>query len=115
DIWRFDVDTAVLLVDGRAIHLTVREAAIAGLLLKHIGKPIHRDRLIIAMYGDDEPGGPDKALEVHVCHIRRKLRDTRLRIVPQYGFGYAITIGPKEQRWTTPGCSNSWWRTKASG
>jgi two-component system response regulator TctD len=96
NIWRFDVEHATLLIDGRAFKLSPRKAAILGLLLKHFGRPVHRDSFIMAIYGDDEPADAENCLEVHLVAIRRMLRGTRLRLNTHFGFGYSITLGAKE-------------------
>lgn len=97
-VYRFDIETATLVIDGRAFTLSARKAAIMGLLLKNLGKPVHRDRLIIAMYGDDEPGDAQNNLEVHLVGVRKMLNGTRLRITNHYGFGYSITLAAMEGR-----------------
>jgi DNA-binding response OmpR family regulator len=92
NIWRFDYEAAQLLVDGRAIHLTPHEAAIIGTLLKSFGKPIHRDRFFVAMYGIREPNDAEGVFQVCMHRLKRKLKPTRLKIINHWHFGYSITI-----------------------
>lgn len=97
DFWRFDIESATLLVDGLSLHLSPRKAAIMGLLLKNIGKPVHRDRLIMAMYdGREEPEDAQSNLEVQLCGLRKILNGSRLRVSRVFGFGYAITLKAAE-------------------
>lgn len=53
------------------------------------------DRLIMALWGDDPDGGPEMArrtLDVHLCNIRKKLRNHKLpwRLVNVWGGGYRL-------------------------
>lgn len=96
--WYFDADRAALIVSGCVIHLTPHEAALVGLLLKHVGKPpLHRDRLIGALFGLAEPADARANLDVHLSRVRAKLRGTRLQISNEFGTGcYSIVIAPAE-------------------
>lgn len=80
------------MVEGRAIRLSPQKAVILGMLLKQFGKPVHKDRIIFAIWQDDEPEDAKKVLEVQMCGIRKLIAGTRLQISGHYGFGYSITL-----------------------
>jgi DNA-binding response OmpR family regulator len=100
DLWRYDIASAQLLIAGQAIYFSAKQAVIIGLLLKHFGKPVHRDTLIMGMYDDgDEPEDALNNLDVNLCHIRRKLRPTPMIVRNHHRFGYSIVL--REGTWPT--------------
>jgi DNA-binding response OmpR family regulator len=65
-------------------RLTRREHQILALLNKQFGCVVPWDRLLDALYSDDEDGGPENArnvLAVCVCTLRRKMLGTGYQIV----------------------------------
>lgn len=54
---------------------------------------VSRDRITAAIYGmRSDPPGPE-LINVHLCHIRRKLRGAPYTIVNRYGLGFRLA-GP---------------------
>jgi two-component system response regulator QseB len=87
----FDQKRRLVLVNGQAVTLRPREAALLELLLRRAGEPIHRDILLSSLYNLDEEIGSN-ALDVHVHHLRRRLAEAgaRASIATVRGHGYAL-------------------------
>ena len=87
----FDQNNRQAIVNGRAIPLRPREAALLEALLRRAGEPIHRELLLSSLYGLDEEIGSN-TLDVHVHHLRRRLAEAgaRVSIATVRGHGYAL-------------------------
>jgi len=94
DLWRFDIESARLFTDGREIKLSARQAAILGVLLKRLGKPVHRDTIIMLIWGDGDLESPNNSLSTEISKLRELVRWTRLYIETHGSFGYSATIKP---------------------
>ena len=69
------------------------QRALLALLLLEAGRPVSRERLIDALWGDDPPRTAAKVVQVHVSQLRKVLPAGRLRTV---GDGYALAAAPGE-------------------
>jgi DNA-binding response OmpR family regulator len=82
----------MIVVDGEAIMLTVKEFELAATLFRNMGKPLSRGYLREVVWGRN-PELPSRTLDVHISRIRTKvgLRPARgFRLVHVYGFGYRL-------------------------
>lgn len=70
---------------GQTVELSVREFAIAHLLLENAGRVVSRRQLESALYGWSE-GVESNAIEVHIHHLRRKLGNDAIRTVRGVGY-----------------------------
>jgi DNA-binding response OmpR family regulator len=84
---RITVDTEVLL-------LTTIEYEIAARLLHAAGRIVPRDEMIRAVFAR-EPTVFDRALDVHVSHLRAKLGQRRSLIVTVRGVGHLLRLDPR--------------------
>lgn len=67
-----DVDERRLIADdGRSLRLTGQEAILVTMLAD--GGVVCYDRLICAIWGDDEPEDANNAISILACRLRRKL------------------------------------------
>jgi two-component system response regulator CpxR len=73
--------------DGAAIELTSVEFDILDLLIRSAGRIVTRAELTEKMYGR-QPSGFDRAIDVHICHLRRKLESQTPLIRTIRGAGY---------------------------
>ena len=65
--------------------------ALLALLALAVPNPVSGDRLIDELWGDDQPGNPDNALQARISQLRRLLgRD----VVKRQGSGYLLDVGP---------------------
>lgn len=82
---------------GRFVEMsfTPTEARIVARLVRAKGAAVPYSLLICAMKPRDDAEEPRSSLGVHVCHIRRKLRRTPVRIETMHGYGLRLN-GPVE-------------------
>lgn len=76
-----------VLLDGIEVELSAREFAVLAALMKEPGAVVSRDKLEDAVYGWGEEIGSN-SIEVHLHHLRRKLRPQLIRNVR--GVGYRV-------------------------
>ncbi|WP_457600098.1 response regulator transcription factor [Hydrogenivirga sp.] len=82
-----DTERVKVSVDGREVRLTPSEFIILKLLLENYGKPVGRHRVIEELWraGRDTT---DRAVDVHIKHLRDKLGEYGKFIKTVRGFGY---------------------------
>ncbi|HBN00859.1 MAG TPA: DNA-binding response regulator [Firmicutes bacterium] len=85
----FDFNNRVVKRDGTEIHLTQGESTVLFELAKNVGKPVTRETLYKALWGDVS-GFETRTLDVHVKEIRRKLSPDNDLIETVYGLGYKL-------------------------
>ena len=79
--------------DGRAVELTTLEFDLLEVLIRSAGRVVTRAALTAALYR--RPPSPfDRALDVHVSHIRKKLGPRGELICTVRGEGYLFRTGP---------------------
>ena len=88
-----DVAAHTLRVDARNVSLTAQQFAILRALLEANGATLSRERLLARIESlDDEPPS-DRAIDLHVTRLRRRLGDDARRprwIEAVYGVGYRL-------------------------
>ena len=104
-------DTEARLVWANQMDKGIEVSRLCGrvleLLMKNAGDPVHQERFMVALYGDDPNGGPVNAsttLRVYVSHLRKALRmihDGYL-ISNLHGGSYTLLTGEKRvtRTWT---------------
>ncbi len=89
---RMDVERHEVWVDGRAIHLALREFELLELFLRNSGRVLTRGQLIDRIWGADY-SGDTKTLDVHVKRLRAKLEPDPANpraLVTVRGLGYRL-------------------------
>jgi DNA-binding response OmpR family regulator len=86
---RLDPGARVVSVDSEVIECTSIEYEILEYLARQAGRVVSREKLVLAVCGR-HPSPLDRALDVHVSHLRRKLRHVGRRIVTVRGVGYML-------------------------
>jgi DNA-binding response OmpR family regulator len=81
---------------GQLIELTALEFDILTLLLQCAGRVVPRDEITAALL-EREASPYDRALDVHISHLRRKLETGRSLIRTVRGVGYVFTAEPEER------------------
>jgi two-component system response regulator RegX3 len=87
---RMDVDRHVVVVDGEAISLPLKEFDLLELLLRNAGRVLTRGQLIDRVWGADYVGDT-KTLDVHVKRLRSKIEPDPANpkyLVTVRGLGY---------------------------
>jgi DNA-binding response OmpR family regulator len=73
------------------VYLAPSPFAIMQVLVRRMPNPVHDDALMNALWGDNEPGNPAAGLKVHVCQLRKVIRQLGLEIPRVSIVGYALT------------------------
>lgn len=90
----FDSKRREVCVQGKAIELTALEFDIFGMLVRSAGRIVSRDEITETLF--DRAATPfDRALDVHVSHLRSKLHCRRTLIRTVRGVGYMLTAQPE--------------------
>jgi two-component system, OmpR family, response regulator CpxR len=78
--------------DGRRVDVTSIEYDLLELLIRSAGRIISRNELMASLY--QRPASPfDRALDVHISHLRKKLGDRGDLICTVRGAGYLFRAG----------------------
>jgi len=87
--FRLDPERHELTVSGAAVELTATEFAVLELLLRSPGRVYTRSQIIEAVNGPDYPV-TDRAVDVQILSIRRKLGDSGSLVETVRGVGYRV-------------------------
>jgi DNA-binding winged helix-turn-helix (wHTH) protein len=88
--FEFDYSHNVIYYKGEGIHLTPHEADILQVLLNNRARTTPLEVLIQNVYGTTEPPSASVSIRVAVHSLRKKLRDTGLKIKAEPRVGYEI-------------------------
>ena len=91
DVATVTLETAArrLFVEGQALHLTSIEFDILACLVRSAGTVVSRDRLMTEVFS--RAFNPeDRALDVHISHLRKKLGSHASLIVTVRGVGHML-------------------------
>ena len=86
---RLDIAGRRLFADGEPVDLSVREFAVAELLLTRAGKVATKQQILAKLYGWEE-GSSSNAVEVFIYRLRKKLEPFEVDIRTIRGMGYLI-------------------------
>ncbi len=91
---RVDVSARVATLDGDALPLTRREFDLLAYLAARAGTVVTRRELLLEVWRQQQSGGDDQTIDVHVSWLRRKLGETAA--APRYlhtvrGVGVKLT------------------------
>jgi DNA-binding response OmpR family regulator len=82
-----------LRLGSRELDLTTTEYEILSRLVVSAGHVVSRDELMAGVFGRDvDPA--DRALDVHISHVRQKLGSHRALILTVRGAGYMFRLEP---------------------
>jgi DNA-binding response OmpR family regulator len=79
----------VITVDGRAVNLRMKEFDLLLLLARNPGRVFTRERLLELVWGYDF-AGETRTVDVHVAHLRHKLKGMTPQIETVWGVGYKL-------------------------
>ncbi len=69
------VHAEVVYLDGQRCALSKREVQLLAYLARKPGIPVSRDELLIQIWKMNPARTSTRTIDMHVCHLRRKLRD----------------------------------------
>lgn len=90
---RFDLDTPQVFAGEEAVAIPRREIAVLAALAEANGRAVSKDILLTQVYGAGSDVG-DKAIEVYVSRLRRRLAEHGVSIRVHRGIGYSLSAGP---------------------
>jgi two-component system response regulator CpxR len=94
---RLDPGARSVTCDGRPVELTTMEFDVLHALMEAAGRVLSREALLDRVDGRD--AGPfDRAIDVHVSHLRRKLGSDPPRIRTVRGVGYQFVRPAGDER-----------------
>ncbi len=89
---RFSPSRLSATLDDQHLSLTRREAALLGLLMRHSGHFLSKERLYDGLFAFNDADVGLNAIELYIARLRRKLSGSRVSIATQRGIGYRIAI-----------------------
>jgi len=83
-------------LDGTPLPLSAQEGRVLSHLLRSGGRPVPREALHRALYALSDLNPSERVIDVHVCNLRRKLRDALGARAPRIGTarGLGYVAGP---------------------
>ncbi len=92
---RVEPGSRTVTADGNRLELTSVEFDILEMLHAGAGRVVSRDELAQRLYQRDATAF-DRAIDVHVSHIRKKLEGMSAKILTVRGVGYQLSAPPSE-------------------
>ncbi|OYQ41355.1 two-component system response regulator [Rhodoferax sp. TH121] len=86
---QLDTVTGAVLRSGRPLDIAPREAAMLRTLMTRPGRPVSRDDLFAAVFGDDASQQAD-AVDVLAHRLRKRLLGTGTTLLTMRGVGYLL-------------------------
>jgi DNA-binding response OmpR family regulator len=83
-------------VDDVPLDLTTKEYDIMACLVQSAGTIVERERLIAEVFGSDYRR-ENRALDMHISNLRRKLGEQGFLIVTVRGLGYSLRVPPARE------------------
>ena len=84
-----DAQSRRVEVDGRLVELRMKEFDLLQILAENKGVVFSRDKLLNVVWGYDF-AGQTRTVDVHVAHLRHKLRGMEPTIETVWGVGYRL-------------------------
>ncbi|NOZ28481.1 MAG: response regulator transcription factor [Chloroflexi bacterium] len=88
---RIDPERREATLDGRPLALRTKEFDLLYTLAEHQGRVLSRDQLLDLVWGYEFAGGT-RTVDVHIAHLREKLRDSPVVIETVWGVGYKLVV-----------------------
>lgn len=79
----------IVTVDGRPVELRLKEFDLLLTLAENKGMVFSREKLLDVVWGYDFPG-ETRTVDVHIAHLRHKLKGMRPTIETVWGVGYRL-------------------------
>ncbi len=83
-------------LDGRPLALRTKEFDLLYTLAEHCGLVLSRDQLLNLVWGYDF-AGETRTVDVHVAHLREKLRGAAVAIETVWGVGYKLVLSDQQE------------------
>ncbi|RME86347.1 MAG: DNA-binding response regulator [Caldilineae bacterium] len=86
-----DLPSREVFVDGEAVSLRSKEFDLLRVLAEHAGMVLSREQLLDLVWGYEYYGGT-RTVDVHIAHLRNKLRGSSVSIETVWGVGYKLVV-----------------------
>lgn len=86
---RINVATSQVWIEDSPVELTQMEYDLLRILLRSTGRVVSRDEIVLALFGRPSTQY-DRILDVHISHLRKKLKSRRSLIRTVRGVGYVV-------------------------
>ena len=87
---RYDTNSKIFSCNGKALSLTPREHAVLEALIRHPGKTVSKKDLADSLFTLEDTVS-EKALEIYIVRLRKKIENTGAQIVTLRGLGYMLS------------------------
>jgi DNA-binding response OmpR family regulator len=84
-------DRRIVTVDGKTVDLRVKEFDLLLTLAEHKGMVFTREKLLDVVWGYDF-AGETRTVDVHIAHLRHKLKGMKPSIETVWGVGYRLDM-----------------------
>lgn len=85
----YDQADRVVKINGQVVEFSAREIGLLEVFILRVGRLVSKDQLVDHLCGWGEEVSSN-AIEVYVHRLRKKLEDSRVRIVTVRGLGYCL-------------------------
>lgn len=92
---RYDTNSKIFSSDGKVLSLTPREHAVLEALIRFPGKTVSKKTLADSLFTLEDTVS-EKALEIYIVRLRKKIENTGAQIVTLRGLGYMLTAHAAE-------------------
>ncbi|MEP3245758.1 MAG: helix-turn-helix domain-containing protein [Sneathiella sp.] len=89
EIW-FREDRSLVVTGHQEIELTRTQYAILHMLFKRMPHTVSHESLMSALYEERSDPPFDTTLKMHVMKLRKRLMDTNLYVITDWGLGYRL-------------------------
>lgn len=86
-----DATSREVHINNERIDLRTKEFDLLQILIQHTGKVLSRDQLLNLAWGFDFYG-ETRTVDVHIAHLRRKLKAAAISIETVWGLGYKFVV-----------------------
>ena len=90
----YNATAGVARIDGQPLDLARREFALLGLLIRHRGQVLSKERLLEGVYAFDDTVVGANAIELYVARLRKRLAGSGAEIQTLRGRGYRLDVAP---------------------
>lgn len=91
DNMTIDTERRMVQIDGSTVELRMKEFDLLFLLAKNPGRVFSREKLLEIVWGYDF-AGETRTVDVHVAHLRHKLKAMKPTIDTVWGVGYKLEV-----------------------
>ena len=87
-----NIDSRILLVDGKEKNVTLKEFELLIYLIKNKGKAVSREQIFKDVWGYENFSTDDRTIDTHIKMLRNELGEYKKYIETLRGFGYKFEV-----------------------